>query len=293
MNRSHLLMYSIFLLSLLLCMSATAVTIDAGDYTRLPDGTNLAVVYLRHTSGSDLYVNGDKASNNADLDTNISIWRAVRYIDIGKYTVTPQFLLPIGEIKTGGDIGGLEPTNGVGDLILAPTVHLIQDPERKKSLAFTPWIYLPTGHYDRDNDINVLGENRWKLALQLGYITPLNEKWTWDLIGDVMLFGKNDDLTSAGLTLKQDPLYEIQNHLRYSLSPATYLSGMVSHSWGGETEIDGVDQHNSQRRTKGLFTVGHFLTPTWQVLGSYGQDFKVEEGVKEDHRFNIRLIKAF
>ena len=274
-------------------MNSSAVTVDAGDYTRLPDGTNLAVLYLQHTSGSDLYVNGDKASSNADLDANVGIFRTVHFMDIGDFTVAHQFLLPFGEVKTGGDLDALESANGIGDLIVNPTIHLMQDPERKKALAFTPWLYIPTGDYDREKDINALGENRWKLALQLGYITPISEKWTFDILGDVMFFGENDDFTTAGLSLKQDPLYEIQTHLRYNVAPGTHLAGTLSHSWGGETEIAGVKQNNEQERTKALFTLGHFISPTWQILASYGQDISVEEGVSEDHRFNIRLLKVF
>ncbi len=128
--------------------NVSAVTVDAGDYTRLPDGTNLAVLYLQHTSGSNLYVDGDKVSNNADLDVNLSILRAVHFMDIGSYTLVPQFLLPIGKLDTGGILSGATSENGVGDLIFAPTFHLIQDPERKESFAFTPWITAPTGTYD-------------------------------------------------------------------------------------------------------------------------------------------------
>lgn len=274
-------------------LQVSAITVDAGDYTRLPDGTNLAVLYLQHTSGSNLYVNGDKLSSNADLDADVGIFRAVNFMDVGNFTIANQFLLPFGEIRTGGDLAGLESENGIGDLIINPTIHLIQDPERKKALAFTPWLYLPTGTYDHNKDINALGENRWKLALQLGYITPINDKWTFDILGDVMFFGENDDFTSSSLSLEQKPLYEVQTHLRYSISPTTHLAGMLSHSWGGETEIEGVDQDNRQQRTKALLTVGHFLSPTWQVLASYGQDISVEEGVSEDHRFNLRLLKVF
>lgn len=278
---------------LLGAQSAAAVTVDAGDYTRLPDGTNLALLYLQHSSSDSFYAGGDKVSGNADLDVNLSILRGVHYMDIGGTTISPQFLLPIGEVNTGGDLAGLDSSNGIGDLIFAPTIHLMQDPERKKAFALTPWLYLPTGHYDRDNAINALGENRWKLALQLGYITPLSDQWTLDLVGDVMLFGANDDYSPAGVTLKQDPLYEAQAHLRYHLSPATYLSGMVSHSWGGATEIDGVDQHNRQQRTKALLSVGHFITPQWQVLASYGRDLQVDEGGLEQNRFNLRFLKLF
>lgn len=274
-------------------LNVSAVTVDAGDYTRLPDGTNLAVLYLQNTSGSDLYGNGDKVSNNADLDVNLSILRAVHFMDVGDYTIVPQFLLPIGGLDTGGILSETTSENGIGDLIFAPTFHFIQDPERKESLAFTPWITAPTGTYDKAKTFNALGENRWKVTLQLGYITPISEKWTIDVVGDVTLYGDNDKHTSNNVKLEQDPLYELQTHLRYSISSSTYLAGMVSYSWGGATVLDGVEQDNDQSRTKALVSVGHFMSPTWQVVASYGQDMNTDEGVKEDTRFNIRLLKAF
>jgi hypothetical protein len=273
--------------------NAGAVTIDAGDYTRLPDGTNLAVLYLQHFKGTDLYANGKRASGNAELTADVGILRGVRFIDVGPMTIVPQFLLPFGRIRTCGDLAGLESENGVGDLILAPTFHFIQDPSRKRSFAATTWLYLPTGNYDRNKAINALGENRWKLALQLGYITPLSDKWTLDLIGDVTFYGDNDEFGPAGATLKQKTSYEGQLHLRYNLGAATYLAGMVSHAWGGETEVDGVDQNDRQRRSKALVSVGHFVAPTWQLLGSWGRDLSVRQGVKEDNRFNLRILKVF
>lgn len=293
MKHFMLKMISTAAVVLCLCTRIYAVTVDAGDYTRLPDGTNLAVLYLQHTTGSDLYVNSHKVSDNADLDVNLAILRGVHYIDFWKLTVAPQFLLPIGELKSGGDISMLNSKNGIGDLILAPTIHVFKDPERKKAFAITPWLYLPTGAYDRDKDFNALGENRWKLALQAGYITPITDRWTLDLVGDVMFFGDNTDFTSNSLTLKQSPMYEGQVHLRYHLNVSTYISAMVSHSWGGETKIDGVDQNNEQSRTKTLWSIGHFLTPTLQILGSYGTDLSVDEGVEEAHRLNFRLVKVF
>lgn len=266
---------------------------DAGDYTRLPAGTNLALIYIQHTSGSEMYAGGDEILSNADLDASVGILRGARFMEMGNLTVAPQFLLPFGKLDTGGDIAALESTNGVGDLLIGPTIHLMQDPERKKAFAFTPWLYLPTGSYDADNAINALGENRFKFALQFGYITPLSEKWILDLVGDVTFFGENDEFSPARLNLEQDPLFELQSHIRYTLTAKTTLSAMISHSWGGETEIEGVEQGNEQSRTKALFTLGHFLEPTIQILGSLGRDLSVDEGIAEDYRFNFRLLKLF
>jgi hypothetical protein len=281
------------LAALFIAMQSNALTVDAGDYTRLPAGTNLALIYLQHTSGSEMYAGGDETLSNADLEASVGILRGARFMDVGNLTIAPQFLLPFGKLDTGGDIAALESTNGVGDLLIGPTIHLMQDPERKKAFAFTPWLYLPTGSYDADNAINALGENRFKFALQLGYITPLSEKWILDLVGDVTFFGENDEFSPARLNMEQDPLFELQSHIRYTLTAKTTLSAMLSHSWGGETEVEGVEQGNEQSRTKALFTLGHFLEPTIQILGSVGRDLSVDEGVAEDYRFNFRLLKLF
>lgn len=284
---------ALFSATTFLAGSAHGVTVDAGDYTRLPDGTNLAVLYYQHFAGDQLYSQGHKLSGNARLSADVGILRGVRFVDIGDITVVPQFLLPFGQVHTGGDLAGASSTNGIGDLIFAPTIHLLKDPTRQRALAITPWLYLPTGNYERNNALNAFGENRWKLDLQVGYITPLAEKWTLDLIGDVVHYGQNDDFGAAGATMKQSLSYQVQAHLRYHLTPGSYLSAMLSQDWGGETRVNGISQNDRQERTKALFSVGHFLTPSVQLLASWGEDLSVRTGVKEDNRLNLRLVKVF
>lgn len=293
MNNNNSTALLLFFVGIFTSVKLFAVTVDAGDYTRLPEGTNLLVLYSQYSGGESLYVDGDKVSDNAELDVQLNIFRAVRFYDVGNITIAPQFLLPFGKVETGGDLASLDSENGVGDLIINPTIHLYKDPTRKKAFAFTPWLFLPTGDYDREKDINVFGENRYRFALQLGYITPISSKWTLDVLGDVMFFGENDDFTSSSLSLKQDPLYELQTHLRYNFTPTTFIAGLVSQSWGGETKIEGVEQDNEQNRAKYLLTLSHFISPRWQMLASFGQDISVDEGVEEDLRFNLRLLKIF
>jgi hypothetical protein len=272
---------------------AGAVTIDAGDYTRLPDGTNLAVAYYQHFEGGQLYAQGNKVAGNAKLSADVGILRGVHFMDLGDYTIVPQFLLPFGRLDTGGILAGAKSANGIGDLIFAPTVHLLKDPERKRAFAVTPWIYMPTGAYDHNKALNAFGENRWKLDLQAGYITPLSDKWTLDLIGDAVWYGRNKDFGPAGATMRQAISYQFQAHLRYHVSALTYVAGMLFHEWGGATTIDQLAQDDRQRRSKALLTVGHFVSPSVQLLGSYGRDLAIRTGVKEDNRVNLRLVKVF
>lgn len=272
---------------------AAAVAVDAGDYAYVPPGTDLALLYYQHSQGSALYAGGHKTSAHADLRADVGIARGVRYLDVGGYTVAPQFLLPFGTVHTGGDLDGLGVSNGVGDLILATTVHLLKDDPGRRAFGITPWLWLPTGHYDRQRALNPFGENRWKFALQAGGVLPLGDKFTLDLIGDMQWFGDNTKAGPGGATLSQRPAWEVQTHLRYHLSAATSINLMASRYVGGETEIDGVRQHDRQRRTRASLGMAHFFAPGWQVLGTVGRDLAVDTGVREDARLNLRLMKVF
>lgn len=270
---------------------AQAVDVDAGDYTALPAGTNLGLVYFQHAERNKLYSDGNQVPISPKLNSDVGILRGVHYMDIGGLIVDPQFLLPFGRLDAKRDIAALGSNTGIADLILAATVWF-NKPTEKTHFGITPFLFLPTGQYDRDDPLS-LGENRWKFALQAGYITPLSDKVTLDLVGDFMIFGKNSDFGPLGQDLKQKVQYQLQSFLRYNLSPATDLRMGLSHVAGGETEIDGVDQDNSQSLTKVQFGAAHFIGPTTQLLATYGRDISVRNGFKESGRLNLRFLQIF
>lgn len=268
-----------------------ALDVEAGDYTALPAGTTLGLVYYQHATRNKLYADGDRVGINPRLDSDVGILRGVRYMDIGGYIVDPQFLLPFGRLKASKDIAALGSETSMADLILAATVWFSK-PGDKSHFGITPFLYLPTGNYDR-NDALSLGENRWKLTLQAGYIAPLAEKWTVDLIGDFTIFGKNDDFGAASQDMKQKPFFDVQAHLRYHLSPATDLRAQLAHSFGGEQEVDGVDQDNRLSTTRLKFGFSHFVGPKTQLLATYNRDLKVREGFKIEHGVQFRVLQIF
>ena len=271
---------------------AQAVDIDAGDYTALPDGTNLGLLYYQYATRDSIYADGHKVANNATLDSNIGIARGVHFMDIGGYIVDPQFLLPFGQLKAKDDISALGDASGVGDLILAATVWLVNQPKTDTYFGITPFLYVPIGSYDKDDALNI-GENRWKLALQAGYITGLTDQVSIDLVGDVTFFGKNDEYTAAKATLKQDAVVQLQGFLRYKLKPTWDLRTGFSYSFGGETEVDGANSDDKIETAK--FTVGTawFALPTLQLMANYGCDLSVENGFREENRLNLRALMVF
>ncbi|WP_299200001.1 transporter [uncultured Amphritea sp.] len=275
-----------------LSTSAFAIDVDAGDYTALPAGTNLAIAYYQNASRDELYAGGKKLAGDYSLDSDVGILRGVHFTEIGGYTVDPQFLLPFGSLDAGGYVAALGEESGVGDLILAATVWLVNKPAENTYFGITPFLYVPTGSYDNDSALN-LGENRWKFTLQGGYITNLTEKVALDLVADVTLYGDNDDFGPGKGTLEQASSLQVQSYLRYQMNPSWDLRAGVSQSWGGETKVDGVNQNDEAEITKMTLGTAYFVDPTLQLLVNYGRDLDVKNGFKEENRLNFRILKAF
>ena len=273
--------------------NAHAIDVDAGEYTAaLPAGSNIGLLYLQHAERRTLYSDGHKVPIKAGLDSDIGILRAAHYQQLGDYTINTQFLLPFGRLEGTRDNDALGHTQGMGDLILASTLWLVNDPANNRYWGIAPYLYVPTGNYDRNDALN-LGENRWKMTLQTGYVTGLTEKLSLDLTADVTVFGKNDDFSSQGLTLRQAPQWQAQTYLRYAVTPKLSLHVGASQLWGGETRIEGQRQ-NDEPNTRN-FRVGgsYWMTPTLQALLNYGQDVSVDNGFKEKQRVNLRFLWVF
>lgn len=271
---------------------AHALDVDAGDYTALPAGTNLALLYYQHASRDALYQHGRRADLDAGLTSDIGIFRAVHFADVADHRIDVQFLLPFGRLEGKDDLATMGTAHGMGDLILASAVWLLNSPDTGRYFGITPYLFLPTGNYDRHDALN-LGENRWKLVLQAGYITPLSKTVTLDVVADATLFGDNDDFGISGATLEQKPLCQFQTFLRYHVSPQWDLRAGLSHAFGGETSVDGVNQDDRTRTTKANVGTAWFATPSVQVVFNYGRDLSVENGLREDNRVNLRLLKVF
>jgi hypothetical protein len=287
----HFLQRTVLALAAATAMAAHAVDIDAGDYTALPPGTTLGMVYYQHATRDSLYANGDQAPIRPRLTSDIGIARGVHFMKLGDYVIDPQFLLPFGRLSASRDIAAMGRNSGVGDLMLAATLWLTQ-PGDKEHFGITPFVWLPTGQYNRNDPLS-LGENRWKAALQAGWIKPLGKSVTMDLAADVTVFGKNDDFGASGATLRQKAQLQFQGLLRYHLSPTSDLRLGLSHLTGGETRVNGVAQSDRQSTTKLSLGGAVFVAPGTQLLATVGRDLQVRQGFKENARINLRLLQMF
>lgn len=287
------LLASSFLYAVSLSQSAAALEVTAGDYEALPAGSNIAMLYYQYAERKDSYASGNKVSGNFDMTSNVALARYIHVLKLSDSAVLdPQFILPLGTLRTAGDASVLGDASGTGDLIVGAPVKFILDQNTRDVFSIGPYLYLPTGTYDSNKLLN-LGENRWKVLLQLAYIRHFNADWALDLVGDVTINGNNTDYTATHATMKQAPRYEVQAHLRYNLSPATALSVGVGSVRGGETEVNGVKQGDQINTQYARMTVTSFIRPDIQLQFQYGQDLSVENGLKERNRLNFRIAKLF
>lgn len=280
-------------MTLLFAAQANAIDVDAGDYEALPPGASVGLLYTQFAQRNTLFAQNTKVAGDNGLDTSIGILRYVKFIELGGFTVDPQILLPFGQIKGTGDLGpALGSASGFGDPILAATVWVQNNPEDRVYTGITPYLFVPIGSYDQNDALN-LGENRWRGSLQVAHVRRLTENITMDLVGDFTIFGDNDDLGPTGQTLSQDVLWQAQAWFRYHLSPTSDLRFLASHTFGGETQIDGIDQNNRAGQTKYGIGGSFFVGDKTQILLMFGADTDVKNGFEEDSRFNLRFLRVF
>lgn len=273
--------------------SSHAIDIDAGDYTALPAGTTVGVLYAQHAERDRLYAGGERVPGDMGLDSDIGILRVIHFMKIGGFTVDPQFLLPFGQLKARGDLGPvLGQRSGTADLILAATVWTLEDPQNRRYFGITPFLFAPTGTYDAARPMN-LGENRWKVALQAAYIHGVGDKLTFDVAADITAYGRNDKANPAGDDLTQKPTVQLQGFVRYAMSPAWDLRAGLSHTRVGETKLAGVANGDDAKITKMQLGSAVFVGPKTQLLATWGRDLKVDNGFKESSRLNLRLLQLF
>ena len=269
---------------------AFAVDLDAGDYDAASPGTTLALVYLQHAERDEQDLNDKKLPGDNRLNSDVAIFRFVHYVDIGGITIAPQILIPVAGLQGRGDRAILGQTSGLGDVILAASVWLVNKPKSNTYFGVTPYLYVPTGSYNSSRALNV-GENRWKLNLQAAGSVRLAHRVALDAGADITIYGKTTS-DYAGGQMNQKVGYQVQSSLRYFLSKAIDLRAGISHAdFGKWTQASITNAATTQTK----FWVGSAIKPSGptQLILTYGRDLDINNGFKEANRINIRVLYAF
>ncbi len=276
--------------SALACQQAFAIaeTVHPRDYIPAPAGLNLSVSYLDHRSGDDAYAGGKKVANNAGLEVNAVVERLIHFTEFFGMPADPQIIIPVVDLDVGS--AGQE-SSGIGDIFLGSTFWTKADNENKEWFGLTPFLYLPTGEYDKNQGVNV-GANRFSFVMQAGYVKALTEKLYLDVIGEVQWYGDNDDFLGNN-TLSKDSAYRMSTMLSYDVGPGRYIWGRYAKQLGGEESLNGMTLANTELDTD-TASIGytHWFGKSFQVQGEYTRDLKVENGIAVDGA-TLRLVVPF
>ncbi|AHC35631.1 quinohemoprotein alcohol dehydrogenase [Pseudomonas fluorescens] len=269
------------LLASLAPLAQADVKPDPGDYTALPQGTDVVVLYQQNPRGDKVYSGGRKVADNLDLDLTVGVLRLIHFTEFFNTGLTwdPQIVIPFGYQKTGATDSK---HSGLGDITFGGTVWTIADLAKNEHLGWSVFVTAPTG--SEKNQGFALSSNRWALDFQVGYIKGLTDKITWDVIAETEFY---DEQRSTDA--KKDPLLQLHNHLRYNFTPDTYAAVSYRHNWGARETLDHETLATSRSNGTLGFTVATMLGKQVQVMGQLMHDTSVREGVKIDNSLQFRL----
>ncbi len=269
---------------------AAAIDVSPGDYTVLPSGTTIGLVYFNYGTSDSLKVDGAGTVPDSKLQTEVGLLRGLHYTDIGGVPILLHAILPFGAISSARIGGADQPvSDGFGDLTLGATVYPIHsnDPTGT-TLGFSTFISAPTGAYDA-NGLS-LGAGTWTITPQIGLQQGLGNGFFLDAFVDTAL---RFDHTEAGKEISRSPSTELQAYLRYQFDQKTSVSFGYAGFFGGKSEVNDTYTGLKTRSDQLRLFANTFVLPTVQVQAMVGTDLNAEGGFKQNFVTQLRLMKLF
>jgi hypothetical protein len=154
----------------------------------------------------------------------------------------------------------------------APAVEIGDFRKQKKGIVVgaSVQISFPTGQYDADKLVNI-GAHQWYIKPEIGVSIPWR-KWSFEFGAGVRFFSANDDFF-GNVELTQDPLYNLQGHMIYDLTPRHWISLSTNYFFGGNTYLDDAPSAASQENSR----LG--VTWSWAVNSKHTLKFLAHTGV--------------
>jgi Putative MetA-pathway of phenol degradation len=282
----------IALISVFSTSPAFAIDVSPGAYIPAPAGKTIAMFYLGAGEASAYHpAHGAEIDHATRLKTESSLLRLFYMLDVSETRVQLQVGIPYGsqDLKLNGRQVG--DTSGFADPFVAVTAWTINDPEKKRYLGVTGYLYLPLGAYDNDHALN-MGSNRYATAAQVGYSETWGS-WRADVNADVTFYSDNDKSTHNRYTLEQEPTFVLQPWLSYVFANKVTTSVGLTKTWGGASELNSLDTGRRTDSLRARLGVGYWVRPTTQLYAEFARDLEVDGGYQFDRTGFIRLTQVF
>ncbi len=249
---------------------------DPKGFLTMPEGSKMALLYLRHVS-ADTYSSNHNQTFNNDYDYNYGLFRAVYWGKLAGMTSQYNLIVPFGRKVQERPLGATRyKSSGLGDLSLRAYLWFIEQPKIKTAIGWN--ITAPTGEYHNENGGVNMGANKWGYGPELGIAYTPIDKWLLEVHETLTWSTNNNDYGTSHQKLATDALFNTTVHLTYTINKNFYLA--ASYYWlrGGENQLEGV-RRNNDIATQGMFLTGQvkFDFP-FQILLQYGKDLSVKNG---------------
>jgi len=274
------------------------------DWVAAKPGTNVLMGYYEYGKYNE-YNNSltGTLTHNTNLDSNLGILRYLHYSAISGYTYVIDLVVPFGALSN-GKIGGepLRSASGVADPLASVGFWFINAPERQRYLSAVVFVSIPIGSYDKRRPLN-LGGNRWQTDLQVDFTQGFLDKFTIDVSGDWISYGKNSEAGTGSQSQSQNATYgayawlsyDVTSTLRRAVPTAIQASLSIGYAgtFGGGQKLDGVPTGAKTDEQQIRLSYSQFITPTWQGVLSISHDVTASGQFKQNFGLLLRVGKLF
>jgi hypothetical protein len=228
-------------------------------YSAVPVGTNFVVASYERSSG-DILFDPSLPISNVQAKINAYVLGYSHSFGVLGHTASFAMSLPYANANITGNVEGLPGhayRSGLADSRFRIAVNLIGDPalapeefaRRSPSTIIGTSISVdaPTGQYVPSRLINV-GTNRWSVKPELGFSQPVGN-WFVEGAAGVWFFTDNNDFY-GGRQRSQNPIPVLQWHGGYNWRPGLWLAADLTWFTGGQTSLNGVEDHDLQRTVR-------------------------------------------
>jgi hypothetical protein len=237
---------------------ANAQDLDPRRYVNLPIGQNFVAIAYAYSEGN-VNVSPSSPLSDASIRADGPAVAYLRTFGVAGNSASFDALMPYACANGSAVLDGQRRYRsicGPGDARLrlsynffgAKAVSLSEFSRQPKTVVVgtSVQVSIPTGQYDSDKLLNI-GGNRWYIRPELGFSIPWR-KWSFEFATGVRFFTDNDEF--LGARLKQDPIYNMQAHLIYDLTPRQWVALDSNYFFGGDTyqnDVPLVSRQDSSR----------------------------------------------
>jgi hypothetical protein len=263
---------------------------NARDYLPAPSGTSIVLTYAKHITADSIYKDDHKV-DGFNYTQNLGFFRYVYFNTLFGMPIDYQVLFFFNDEELDGDAVGNNQfsSTGIMDPSLVSTIWPIANTTTKTWLGFTQYITVPIGEYDGAQSLNP-GCNRFAFKEEFGFVQGIGDKTFFELQPSVEFYTDNDDF--FGDNEETDPLFQLQMHLSYNITPTFWISGDYTYKNGGQTTCAGIIQDDKTKSHQLGMSFNYNLSDVTQLLLEYSQVVDTENG-PDVGVFGARFLYVF